>query len=220
MFDEATVAYAPHKPLSGVPVSLKDVVDIEGYDTTVGYSARANKPASSSAPIVRLLRDAGAIIHVKTTVPTGLLSFETKSDLFGETTNPYNPSFSPGASTGGGAALLAYEGSKVEVATDFGGSVRFPPAFCGLYGMKSSKGRFPSVGSQTSAPGLEGIEVTSPIAKNLDDLREFWERVVGMKPWDYDHTVRRPSVSCILCRHQQVHDGGWILSVYPSPGVR
>lgn len=156
MFDEALATYSPGRPLSGVPVSLKDVVDIEGHDTTVGYSSKANKPMATSASIVRILRDAGALIHVKTTVPTALLSFETVSDLFGETSNPYNPAFSPGASTGGGAALAAYGGSKIEIATDFGGSVRYPSAFCGVYGMKASKGRFPAWGCQSFSSGLQG----------------------------------------------------------------
>lgn len=195
MFDEALIAYAPNRPLSGVPVSLKDVVDIQGHDTTLGYSANANKPVTTSAPIVKLLQDAGALLHVKTTVPIGLLSFETASDIFGETTNPYNANFSPGASTGGGAALLAYGGSKIEVATDVGGSVRFPAAFCGVYGMRSSTGRFPATGCQTSVPGLEGVETASPMARSLDDLKEFWERVVNMKPWEYDHLVRVISIA-------------------------
>lgn len=189
MFDEALTHYAPNRPLSGVPISLKDCVDIAGHDTTLGYSSRANKPVATSAPIVRLLQDAGALLHVKTTVPTGLLSFETTSDLFGRTTNPYNPKFSPGASTGGGAALLAYRGSKIEIATDLGGSVRFPAAYCGIYGMRASSGRFPSSGCGTSVPGLEGIQTASPMAKELGALREFWERVVNMKPWEYDHAV-------------------------------
>ncbi|KAI0341449.1 amidase signature enzyme [Trametopsis cervina] len=188
MFDEALDAHIPGGPLAGVPVSLKDVVDIAGHDTTLGFSSRAHKPLTTSAPIVRLLRDAGALLHVKTTVPTGLVTFETTSDLFGETNNPYNSKFSPGASTGGGAALLAYQGSMIEIATDIGGSVRFPPAYCGLYGLRSSVGRFPVIGCQSCVPGLEGIETVSPIAKNLDDLRTFWERVVGMKPWEYDHS--------------------------------
>ncbi|THH01283.1 hypothetical protein EW026_g1374 [Hermanssonia centrifuga] len=189
MFDEALATYSPGGPLSGVPVSLKDCVDIEGHDTTLGYSCNANRPVSVSAPIVRLLQDAGALLHVKTTVPTGLLSFETASDLFGETTNPYNPKFSPGGSTGGGAALLAYRGSMIEIATDLGGSTRFPPAACGLYGMKASAGRFPSYGCGTSVPGLEVIQLTSPIARSLDDLTEFWKRIIEIRPWEYDHTV-------------------------------
>lgn len=190
MFDEAAKAYAPGKPLSGVPISIKDVVNVEGHDTTLGFSSKAHKPVAADAAIVRLLRDAGALLPFKTTVPTGLLSFECESDLFGWTSNPYNPAFSPGASTGGGAALLAYGGSKIEIATDIGGSVRYPAAYCGVYGMKASCGRFPTTGCQTCAPGLEGVQTASPMAKSLDDLQAFWERVVGMKPWEYDHTVR------------------------------
>lgn len=196
MFDEAATAYAPCQPLSGVPISLKDVVDVEGHDTTLGFSSKANKPVTTSAPIVRLLKDAGALLHVKTTVPTGLLSFDCESDLFGTTSNPYNPLFAPGASTGGGAALLACRGSKIEIATDIGGSVRFPAAFCGLYGMKASYGRFPTLGCQSCSPGLDAFQTASPMAKRLDDLQVFWERVVGMKPWEYDHTVR-PRVVCV-----------------------
>ena len=189
MFDEAMMSYAPNRPLSGVPVSIKDVVDIEGHDTTVGFSSKAHKPVRTSAAIVRLLQDAGALIHVKTTVPTGLLSLETTSDLFGRTANPYNPAFSPGGSTGGGGALLAYGGSIVEIGSDVGGSVRYPAAFCGVYGMKGSSGRFPGGGVQSCMPGLQRGEAISPMARRLDDLRVFWERVMNMRPWEYDHTV-------------------------------
>lgn len=183
--------------LSGVVVSIKDCIDIAGYDTTLGFSSRTGKPATTSAPLIRLLRDAGAVIHVKTTVPTGLLSFETSSDVFGETLNPYNPAFSPGASTGGGAALVAYQGSMVEVGTDIGGSTRFPSAYCGVYSVKSSVGRFPSEGCVPCMEGQEAIPtVTSPIARTLDDLREFWKRVVEMQPWLYDHTVRALPLAC------------------------
>jgi Asp-tRNA(Asn)/Glu-tRNA(Gln) amidotransferase A subunit family amidase len=177
--------------LSGVPVSIKDCIDIEGYDTTVGYSSKVNHPASSSAAIVRLLHDAGAITHVKTATPPGLLGLETRSDLFGRTSNPYNEKYSSGASTGGGGALLACRGSVIEIATDMGGSVRMPAHFCGIYAMKSSIGRFPSWGTLPPMPGLESVAVScSPMSRRLDDLEEFWKRVVEMQPWDYDHTVR------------------------------
>ncbi|KAI6118647.1 amidase signature domain-containing protein [Pisolithus croceorrhizus] len=170
-------------------LSIKDCIDIKGYDTTVGYSSRANKPVPSSAPIVRLLHDAGALTHVKTTVPPGLLGVETSSDLFGRTSNPYNPEYSSGASTGGGGALLAHKGSVIEIATDIGGSARLPAHWCGVYGMKSSIGRFPSWGTVSPLPGLEGVETScSPMARRLDDLEEFWKRVVAMRPWEYDHT--------------------------------
>ncbi|EMD31870.1 hypothetical protein CERSUDRAFT_119146 [Gelatoporia subvermispora B] len=189
MFDEAEYTYSYKKSLSGVPISLKDCVDIAGHDSTMGYSCNVGRPKASSAPIVRLLQDAGALIIAKTTVPTGLLSFETISDLFGETTNPYNPAFSAGASSGGGSALLAYGGSVVDIGTDVGGSVRFPAAYCGLYAVKSSIGRFPGYGCASSTPGMQGTPpVTAPLARRLEDLAQFWRRVVDMKPWEYDHS--------------------------------
>lgn len=182
-----------HEPihlLSGVLVSVKDCIDIEGYDTTMGYSSRVNKPASSSAAIVRLLQDAGAIMHVKTTTPPGLICLETSSDLFGRTSNPYNANFVSGASTGGGAALLACRGSLIEIGTDIGGSVRWPAHCCGIYGMRSSIGRFPSLGTSAPLPGQEFVGTScSPMARRLDDLEEFWKRVMSMNPWNYDHTV-------------------------------
>ena len=180
------------RPLSGVLVSIKDCIDIKGFDTTVGYSSRVNKPAVSSAAIVRLLQDAGAIIHAKTTTPPGLIGLETTSDLFGRTCNPYNDKFVSGASTGGGAALLASRGSLIEIGTDIGGSVRWPAHCCGIYGMRSSIGRFPSLGTMPPLPGQEFVGTScSPMARRLDDLEEFWKRVVDMKPWNYDHTVRQ-----------------------------
>ena len=190
---EATSSLAastPHRPLHGVPITLKDCIDIAGHDTTLGYSAHVGHPAQQSAPIVRLLRDAGGLVYAKTTLPTGCLSFEVSSDLFGTTTNPHNPAFSPGASSGGGAALLASQGSMIEIGTDLGGSTRYPAAYCGLYTVKGSAGRFPSHGSVSCMPGLEAVPtITAPIARTLDDLEEFWRRVLSMKPWEYDHTV-------------------------------
>ncbi|KAG2097013.1 amidase signature domain-containing protein [Suillus discolor] len=187
--DGTDIPEQPAKLLSGVPVSIKDCIDIEGYDTTIGYSSKVNHPASSSAAIVRLLHDAGAITHVKTTVPPGLLGLETSSDLFGRTSNPYNKKFSSGASTGGGGALLACRGSVIEIGTDLGGSVRLPAHYCGLYAMRSSIGRFPCQGTHSPVPGLESVATTSaPMSRRLEDLEEFWKRVVEMRPWEYDHT--------------------------------
>ena len=195
------------RSLLGVPVSIKgtrthfdrherhidqslDTIAVEGHDTTIGYSRNIGRPSLTSSPLVRLLQDAGALVHVKTTVPTGLLSIETVSDVFGSTSNPYNSLFTAGGSTGGGGALLACGGSKIEVGTDVGGSVRIPAHFCGVWSLKGSAGRFPAWGSASSMMGMEAIPiVTSPMAGNLADLREFWKRVISARPWQYDHTV-------------------------------
>lgn len=187
------------RPLLGVPISIKDTCDYEGTDTTLGYSCNVNKPTSSHSVIAQMLLDAGATLHVKTTVPTGLMALETDSDLYGYCSNLYNPGFTSGASTGGGAALLAYGGSKIEIGSDFGGSVRMPAHFNGLYSIKASHGRFPETGMVSFCPGLPGIHlVTSPLAKDLEDLTEFCHRFFDLKPWTQCHTVSRFSSSRLV----------------------
>lgn len=179
------------RPLLGVPISIKDPHDYEGTDSTLGYSCNVGKPASSHSVIVQMLLDAGATLHVKTTVPTGLVALETDSDLYGYCSNPYNPAFASGASSGGGAALLAGGGSVIEIGSDFGGSVRVPAHFCGVYSIKTSHGRFPETGLVPFCAGLQGIHhVTSPLAQNLEDLTEFCRRFFDLKPWLHCHTVR------------------------------
>ncbi|KAJ7135801.1 amidase signature domain-containing protein [Mycena epipterygia] len=175
-------------PLLGVPVSLKDTINIASRPSTIGL-ARHTHPVPTSSPLVHLLTSAGALLHCKTTVPSGLIAIETHSALFGTTVNPYNPNHSVGASTGGGGALVACRGSMVEVATDLAGSARIPAHFCGVWGLKGSVGRFPTRGTGTSLGGLEAVQiVAAPMAGSLEDLEEFWKRVVGMRPWDYDFT--------------------------------
>src|SRR5277367_2635545 len=108
-------------PLSGGNltnlVSLKDTVNVKGYDACIGYSAWTRKPALQDGGLVRCLKDAGAIPFVKTNVPTSLLSFESYNDVWGRTTNPHNNGYSPGGSTGGESALLAAGGSIIGVGT-------------------------------------------------------------------------------------------------------
>ncbi|KAF5349081.1 hypothetical protein D9756_009426 [Leucocoprinus leucothites] len=187
--DSTNESLLRERPLMGVPISVKETIDVAGHDSTIGYSRYVGQPAKESSAIVRLLQDAGALVHLKTSVPTGLLAIETSSAVFGRTTNPYNPSHSAGASTGGGAALLACGGSKIEVGTDLAGSVRIPAHFCGVWSLKGSAGRFPIWGNRSPMVGLESLPIlAAPMANSLDDLSEFWKRVVDMKPWQYDHT--------------------------------
>ncbi|KAH9896629.1 amidase signature enzyme [Cubamyces lactineus] len=176
-------------PLAGMPVSVKDTVGVEGEDACIGYSAWVGRPMKKDAALVRLLKDAGAVPFVKTNVPITLLSFESTNDVFGRTTNPHNKDYSPGGSTGGEAALLAYGGSRLGIGTDVAGSVRAPAHFSGIYTIKASMHRFLKSGNTTSMPGQEGIPaVYSPMTRTLEDLEMFWKAVVSMKPWEYDHS--------------------------------
>ncbi|KAK3382408.1 amidase signature domain-containing protein [Lasiosphaeria ovina] len=185
-------------PLAGVPVSLKDTVAVGGYDTTVGYSSFVGNKTPDDGPMTRLLKDAGAVPYVKTNMPITLLSFESTNDVWGRCTNPHNPDYSPGGSTGGEAALLAL-GGRIGIGSDVAGSVRAPAHFSGCYSLRCSTGRWPKIGICTSMPGQEGVPaVYSPMARTLGDLTYFTRAVVGMQPWKYDYTVHplpwRPEV--------------------------
>jgi len=176
-------------PLAGIPVSLKDTICVGGYDTTVGYSRFVGNAAAADGPVVRLLKDAGAVPYVKTNLPITLLSFESTNDVWGRCTNPHNPRYSPGGSTGGESALLAL-GGRIGIGSDVAGSVRVPAHFAGCYSLRCSTGRWPKAGYKTSTPGQEGIpSVYSPMARTLKDLTYFTRSVVGMRPWVYDYTV-------------------------------
>ncbi|ESK87066.1 amidase protein [Moniliophthora roreri MCA 2997] len=175
-------------PLAGVPVSLKDMLGVKGFDSSVGFSAWVGRPMQEDSIVTKLLRDAGAIPFVKTNIPITLMSFESNSDLFGLTTNPHHSGYAPGGSTGGEAALLAYGGSRIGIGTDVAGSVRVPAHFSGIYAIRSSVGRFPRSGSVTSIPGQEGVPSThSPMTRTLEDLETVWRAVIEMKPWEYDY---------------------------------
>ncbi len=109
-----------------MPVSLKDTAGVAGFDACIGYSAWVNKPVTKDSKLVALLKDAGAVPFVKTNIPITLLSFESTNDVFGRTTNPHGKGYSPGGSSGGEGALLAYGGSRIGIGTDVAGSVRCP----------------------------------------------------------------------------------------------
>ncbi|KAL8949243.1 MAG: hypothetical protein Q9222_004632 [Ikaeria aurantiellina] len=177
-------------PLAGIPVSLKDSIAVGGFDVSVGYSRNTGKPYGQDGTIVRILKDAGAVPYVKTNLPISLLSFESTNDVWGRTTNPHNKDYSPGGSTGGESALLAYGGGRIGIGSDVAGSVRAPAHFAGIYSLRCSTGRWPKMGMSTSMPGQEGIpSVFSPMARTLPDLVHFSKSIIGMRPWEYDHSV-------------------------------
>jgi amidase len=190
-------AYMPttiYGPLYGVPVSLKDNIGIQGYDSSVGYSSLAFQPFRQDSVIVRLIRLMGGIPYVKTNVPQTMLSYECSNPVFQRTVNPHNPLLIPGGSSGGEGALIAAGGSLIGVGTDIGGSLRFPAAFCGITSLKPSVGRFPIAGNRSLTPGQEAISaVVGPMARNAKDLKYFVQHLLEHKPWNYDaYVIEKP----------------------------
>ncbi|KAI5269866.1 amidase signature enzyme [Aureobasidium subglaciale] len=177
-------------PLAGIPVSLKDSIIVGGWDASVGYSGKCFKPHGKDGAMVRLLKDAGAVPFVKTALPITLLSFESTNDVWGRCTNPHNRNYSPGGSTGGEGALLAFGGSRIGIGSDVAGSVRAPAHFSGCFSLRCSTGRWPKYGVDTSMPGQEGIpSVFSPMTRTLGDLVYFTKSLIQMMPWMYDQSV-------------------------------
>ncbi len=177
-------------PLAGVPVSLKDSIHVGGFDTSVGYSKNTGQPQLVDGAVVRMLKDAGAVPFVKTALPITLLSFESTNDVWGQCTNPHNTKYSPGGSTGGEGALLAFGGSRIGIGSDVAGSVRAPAHYSGCYSLRCSTGRWPKLGVNTSMHGQEGVpSVFSPMARTLLDLTYFTRSFIQMQPWRYDQSV-------------------------------
>lgn len=135
----------PDGPLDGVPTTIKDLILTKGWPTRRGSrTVNPDQPWDVDAPATARLRAAGAVLVGKTTTPEFGCKGETNSDLTGITRNPWDPSKTPGGSSGGTAAAVAASLGQLSVGTDGAGSVRIPAAFCGNVGLKPSFGRVPA----------------------------------------------------------------------------
>ncbi|HZB59391.1 MAG TPA: amidase, partial [Actinomycetota bacterium] len=119
-------------PLAGVPVAIKDNVDLAGVPTRNGSAATSDEPAAADAELVRRLREAGALLVGKTNVPELCLWPFNESEAFGDSRNPWSLDHTPGGSSGGSAAAVASAMVPIGLATDGGGSIRMPASNCGL----------------------------------------------------------------------------------------
>ncbi|PYH48277.1 amino acid/polyamine transporter [Aspergillus saccharolyticus JOP 1030-1] len=174
-------------PLHGVPVTLKDQFNIKGVDSTLGYVGRSFAPAAEDAILVQLLRNMGAVVLAKTNLPQSIMWAETENPLWGLTTNPRDPSLTPGGSTGGEAVLLALRGSILGFGTDIGGSVRIPQSLMGLYGLKPSSSRLPYHGVPVSTEGQEHVPSSiGPMGRDLSSLCYVSRALITAKPWVFD----------------------------------
>ena len=143
--------------LHGVPMTVKECLDLTGTPSTFGITARAQHRASADEVHVARLRAAGAIVLGKTNVSQCLIYTEADNPVYGRTNNPWNPERTPGGSSGGEAAIIAAGGSSLGLGTDIGGSVRTPAAFCGIASLKPTSGRMDDPGEFSAPPGQRVI---------------------------------------------------------------
>ena len=156
-------------PLLGVPIAIKDDVDVAGEVTT--YGSAAHGPAlTEDAEVVRRLRAAGVVIIGKTAVPELMLWPFTETLTFGATRNPWHTDYTPGGSSGGSAAAVAAGLAAMALGSDGMGSIRIPSTWCGLFGMKPQRDRVPMAPHDD---GWQGLSVNGPIARTVEDAAAF-----------------------------------------------
>lgn len=159
-------------PLHGVPITIKDSLDTAGMISTGGTTGRRPFVPAQDATVVARLRAAGAILLGKTNTPELTLSVETDNLIYGRTNNPYDPTLTPGGSSGGAASILAAGGSPLDLGSDTGGSIRQPAHFCGIAGIKPTSGRVPRTGHIISYDlgALDRLTQIGPMARFVEDL--------------------------------------------------
>lgn len=146
--------------------------------------------AQFESELVRELRQLGAVLYVKTSVPHTLMCGETVNNIIGYTENPRNRYLSAGGSSGGEGALIGARGSVVGFGTDIGGSIRIPAAFNGLYGLRPSSGRLPYEGMANSMDGQNSVlSVVGPLGTTVGALRLVTKGLLSTEPWSHDPLV-------------------------------
>ncbi|MCB0578685.1 MAG: amidase [Phaeodactylibacter sp.] len=164
--DEALQQGKDWGPLHGVPVTIKEAFDYRGSYTTANFRPRFLSQTHNNATIVNKLENAGAIILGKTNNPALLIDHQTRGFIYKRANNPHRLDYTPGGSSGGGAAAVAAGFTPLDFGSDSGGSLRIPAHFCGVFSLKPTAGQVP----------LEGLR--PPFGKQPESFR----RLVGVGP--------------------------------------
>lgn len=170
--------------LHGLPITIKEMFDLEGTPTTAGISRLRSTLARQDAPVVARLRQAGAILLGKTNVPQLGIMAESVNPVYGTTNNPWDLRRSPGGSSGGEAALIAAGGSPLGLGSDGGGSIRQPAHVCGICGFKPTGGRLTMQGHWLASNWPFDWAQPGPMARHVDDL------VLGLRAMECPQPTR------------------------------
>lgn len=168
------------RPLEGVPIAIKDNLDVAGTVTTAGMATRSDsKAAGADSAAVARLREAGAVIIGKLNMHEAALGADNNNPHFGACHNPHRPGFTPGGSSGGSGAAVAAGLCSAALGTDSMGSVRIPASYCGVVGLKPSWGAVSTRGSVALSHRLDHV---GPLARSARDLRRLLPVLAGFDP--------------------------------------
>ncbi len=169
-------------PLHGLPMTIKDALEVEGLVTTGGGPEYKDHIPGSNADVVQRAVDAGAIIIGKTNVPYMSGDLQTYNDVYGHTNNPWDTSKISGGSSGGAAVSLATGMTTLEIGSDIGGSIRCPAHYCGVCGLKPTLDIVPGRGHIPGPPGAlvrNDMSVIGPMARSVRDLELMLPLLAG-----------------------------------------
>ncbi|KAJ6257444.1 Acetamidase [Drechslerella dactyloides] len=165
----------PIGPFHGLPISVKEHLGMKGLTYDAGFCSKAKDISPDDHTLVKILSAAGAVFYARTTEPQSLMQFETDSNLYGPTVNPFNRNLTCGGSSGGEGALLGIRGSSLGIGSDIGGSIRVPSA---------------NNGSMAVVGGSDGIEGTpGPMSTTLEPLSLFMSTISAAEPWVNDKSM-------------------------------
>src|SRR5713101_1368556 len=179
--DEWRLGGRPLGPLHGIPVGLKDIIDTADMPTENGSVLHAGRTPSRDAPVVTMLRGAGAVIMGKTVTTEFAGAFPNK------TRNPHNPAHTPGGSSSGSAAAVAAGMVPLALGSQTGGSTIRPASFCGVYGFKPTHGLIPRHGMFQLSRSLDHVGL---FARTIEDIALLMEQLAGLDERDPDTRPR------------------------------
>src|SRR5215831_475360 len=165
-------------PLHGIPISLKDLIDVAGQPTTAASQVLADSIAETDAPIVTRLRDAGVVLIGKTNLHEFALGTTSEDSAYGAVRHPWDLTRSAGGSSGGSAVAVATGMGLASIGSDTGGSIRIPASCCGIVGLKPGHGEIPTNGVVPLSVSLDHI---GPLALTVQDAGWLWEALRGVR---------------------------------------
>jgi aspartyl-tRNA(Asn)/glutamyl-tRNA(Gln) amidotransferase subunit A len=184
--DRELAAGRDRGPLHGVPIAVKDLIDIKGVPTTAASRVRDGHVAAADAPVITHLRDAGAVLIGKTNLDEFAFGTTSETSAFGLVRNPIDPRRTPGGSSGGSAVAVATGMALAALGTDTGGSIRIPAACCGIVGLKPTIGE---ISTEAVVPLSTTFDHLGPFAGNVPDTALVYRTLMGGRGADVSRSA-------------------------------